>query len=98
MPYKSKKSQKLRNSKQNKKSKTKTKTKQKTTSKSKSNSNSKSKSKSKPNIINQKGGFKKYNYNSQDREIKLIPDDASLKKILKESGIGNPPKINCNIL
>jgi len=61
------------------------------------NSNSK-KSKTKSRMNNQKGGFKKYDFNSNDRPIKLIPEDASLRKIFKESGVGNPPKISCNIL
>ena len=65
--------------------------------KAKQKSNSK-KSKTKSRMNNQKGGFKKYDFNSKDRAIKLIPEDASLRKIFKESGVGNPPKISCNIL
>ena len=97
MPYKSKKLQKNKNSKQktnNKKSKTKPKPK----SKSKSKSSSKTKSKTKSNISIQKGGFKKFDFNSPDRPIKLIPEGESVRKIFKRSGVGNPPKISCVIL
>ena len=70
--------------------------KSKTTKKSKSKSKSKSK---KHNNSKQKGGFKKENsYNSDNRQIKLVPEGQSLKKIFKEAGVGQPPITDCTIL
>lgn len=70
------------------------------TQKSKTTKKSKSKSKSKKyNNSKQKGGFKKKNsYNSDDRQIKLVPEGQSLKQIFKEAGVGQPPIRDCTIL
>ena len=59
---------------------------------------SKKQSSNKKKPSNQKGGFKKFDYNSSDREIKIVPDGVSLKSIFKKSGVGNPPDKSCIIM
>jgi len=82
----------MTNNKSTQKEKPKPKTKPKPKSKPKSKAKSKAKSKSKAKVSNkQKGG-------SNNKFIKIIPDGYTSESVFRESGVGQPPKVDCVIL
>ena len=86
----------MTNSKKKRFKKEKPKTNKSKTNKSKTNKPKTNKPKTnKPKTNKQKGGK---NILSDKKFIKIIPEGHSAESVFRESGIGQPPKINCVIL